>query len=119
MQKLKPGDRIAVLSPAFAAPAVAPELHERALRRFVELTGLVPVEYPTTRRLDARPEDRAADVNALQAANVTINAAGFFGTFVFVPVVDGTFITQRATQALRQGRVNGVRYTYFIMQDLS
>jgi muramoyltetrapeptide carboxypeptidase LdcA involved in peptidoglycan recycling len=62
--KLIPGDRVAVLSPAFAAPAVAPALHEQAMRRLRELTGLVPVEYPTTRHLDATPEARAADVNA-------------------------------------------------------
>ncbi|MFK4852745.1 S66 peptidase family protein [Microbacterium sp. ZW T6_19] len=62
--KLVPGDRIAVLSPAFAAPAVAPELHEQALERLTELTGLIPVEYPTTRELGASPEARAADVNA-------------------------------------------------------
>ncbi|HZU92959.1 MAG TPA: LD-carboxypeptidase, partial [Microbacterium sp.] len=62
--KLVPGDRIAVLSPAFASPAVAPALHEQALRRLIELTGLVPVEYPTTRELGASPEARAADVNA-------------------------------------------------------
>lgn len=62
--KLRAGDRVAVLSPAFAAPAVAPELHEQALRRLRELTGLVPVEYPTTRVLGASPEARAADVNA-------------------------------------------------------
>ncbi|WP_295101318.1 S66 peptidase family protein [uncultured Microbacterium sp.] len=59
-----PGDRVAVLSPAFAAPAVAPELHEQALSRLEQLTGLIPVEYPTTRQLDASPEARAADVNA-------------------------------------------------------
>ncbi|MCI1020347.1 LD-carboxypeptidase [Microbacterium sp. C5A9] len=58
------GDKIAVLSPAFAAPAVAPELHEQALRRLTEHTGLIPVEYPTTRQLGASPQDRAADVNA-------------------------------------------------------
>lgn len=62
--KPAPGDRVAVLSPAFAAPAVAPELHEQALRRLEQLTGLIPVEYPTTRQLDASPEARAADVNA-------------------------------------------------------
>lgn len=61
--KLVPGDRVAVLSPAFAAPAVAPALHEQALRRLTELTGLIPVEYPTTRELGASPEARAADVN--------------------------------------------------------
>lgn len=62
--KLRPGDRIAILSPAFAAPAVAPELHEQGMRRLIELTGLIPVEYPTTRQLDASAEARAADVNA-------------------------------------------------------
>lgn len=62
--KLRSGDRVAVLSPAFAAPAVAPALHEQALRRLTELTGLIPVEYPTTRQLDASPQARAADVNA-------------------------------------------------------
>jgi muramoyltetrapeptide carboxypeptidase LdcA involved in peptidoglycan recycling len=34
------------------------------MRRLTEVTGLVPVEYPTTRRLGATAEDRAADVNA-------------------------------------------------------
>ncbi|MGX1793448.1 LD-carboxypeptidase [Microbacterium sp. NPDC055312] len=62
--KARPGDRIAVLSPAFAAPAAGPEVHEQAMRRLRELTGLVPVEYPTTRQLDASPEARAADANA-------------------------------------------------------
>lgn len=61
---LLPGDRVAVLSPSFAAPAVAPELHEQALRRLREATGLVPVEFPTTRRIGATPQERAADVNA-------------------------------------------------------
>ena len=62
--KLVPGDRVAVLSPGFAAPGFAPAVHEQAMRRLVDATGLVPVEYPTTRRLGASPEDRAADVNA-------------------------------------------------------
>ncbi|WP_418060476.1 S66 family peptidase [Pimelobacter simplex] len=62
--KARPGDRIAVLSPSFAAPAVAPEVHEQALRRLAEVTGLVPVEYPTTRKLGATAEERAADLNA-------------------------------------------------------
>jgi muramoyltetrapeptide carboxypeptidase LdcA involved in peptidoglycan recycling len=62
--KAAPGDRVAVLSPSFAAPAVGPEVHEQALRRLQEVTGLVPVEYPTTRRLGATATDRAADLNA-------------------------------------------------------
>jgi muramoyltetrapeptide carboxypeptidase LdcA involved in peptidoglycan recycling len=55
---------VAVLSPSFAAPAVAPQVHEQALRRLAEVTGLVPVEYPTTRRLGASARDRAADLHA-------------------------------------------------------
>lgn len=62
--KAEPGDKVAVLSPSFAAPAVAPAVHERALERLEHLTGLVPVEYPTTRQLGASAEDRARDVNA-------------------------------------------------------
>ena len=61
--KAQPGDHIAVLSPSFAAPGPFPEVHEQALRRLHEVTGLVPVEFPTTRRLDATAADRAADVN--------------------------------------------------------
>lgn len=65
--KPRPGDRVAILSPSFAAPAVAPALHEQAMRRFADLTGLVPVELPTTRKLGASPTERAADVNAALA----------------------------------------------------
>ncbi|GIE88357.1 S66 family peptidase [Actinoplanes regularis] len=62
--KAKPGDHIAVLSPSFAAPGAFPEIHEQGLRRLTELTGLVPIEYPTTRQLGATPQARAADLNA-------------------------------------------------------
>lgn len=71
--KARPGDRIAVVSPSFAAPAAGPAVHEQALARLAELTGLVPVELPTTRRLDASAVDRAADLNAA-FADPTIRA---------------------------------------------
>ena len=71
--KAAPGDRVAVLSPSFAAPGFAPEVHEQAMRRLTEVTGLVPVEYPTTRRLDATARDRAADLDAA-FADPTIRA---------------------------------------------
>ncbi|WP_424187048.1 hypothetical protein ACOBQX_04225 [Actinokineospora sp. G85] len=61
--KAKEGDRIAVLSPSFAAAGAFPEVHEQAMRRLVEVTGLVPVEYPTTRRTGSDARDRAADVH--------------------------------------------------------
>ncbi len=62
--KARPGDRVAIVSPSFAAPAIGPEVHEQGVRRLAELTGLVPVEYPTTRQLDAPAIDRARDLNA-------------------------------------------------------
>lgn len=63
-RKARPGDKIAIVSPSFAAPGIAPAVHEQAMRRLVSLTGLVPVEFPTTRQLGASPQDRAADLNA-------------------------------------------------------
>jgi muramoyltetrapeptide carboxypeptidase LdcA involved in peptidoglycan recycling len=62
--KTRPGDRVAILSPSFAAPGAGPAVHEQAMRRLVEVTGLEPVEYPTTRLLGASARDRAADLNA-------------------------------------------------------
>ncbi|KAJ7678166.1 alpha/beta-hydrolase [Mycena polygramma] len=50
---------------------------------------------------------RSADASTLKAANTQINDEGFFGTFLFVPVVDGAFITQRPTLSMLQGKVNG------------
>lgn len=34
------------------------------MRRLTEVTGLIPVEYPTTREVGATPQARAADINA-------------------------------------------------------
>ncbi len=52
------------MSPSFAAPGVAPAIHEQAMRRLTEVTGLIPVEYPTTRQVGASAQARAADLNA-------------------------------------------------------
>jgi muramoyltetrapeptide carboxypeptidase LdcA involved in peptidoglycan recycling len=62
--KARPGDKVAVLAPSFAAPAVAPAVHEQAMVRLREVTGLEPVEYPTTRTLNAPATARARDLNA-------------------------------------------------------
>ncbi|KAG7095877.1 hypothetical protein E1B28_006567 [Marasmius oreades] len=52
---------------------------------------------------------RRADTKPLQDINTKINEAGFFGTFTFVPVVDGKFIVQQPIEAMKQGKVNGER----------
>ncbi|MBT2448770.1 LD-carboxypeptidase [Streptomyces sp. ISL-43] len=62
--KPRPGDRIAVLSPSAGLPALFPQPYELGLRRLREDFGLKPVEYPTTRKSGATPEERAADIHA-------------------------------------------------------
>ena len=62
--KARRGDRVAVLSPSFAAAGAFPAVHEQAMRRLAEVTGLAPVEFPATRKVGATPAERAADVNA-------------------------------------------------------
>ena len=53
--KLSAGDRVAVLSPSSAGPALFPAPYELGLRRLRERFELEPVEYPTTRMLGASP----------------------------------------------------------------
>ncbi|MBM7824693.1 muramoyltetrapeptide carboxypeptidase LdcA involved in peptidoglycan recycling [Arcanobacterium pluranimalium] len=60
----KPGDAVALLSPAWAAPGYFPHIHEQAIRRLEEHLGITIVEYPTTRKLNASPEERAADLQS-------------------------------------------------------
>ncbi|KAF8868509.1 Alpha/Beta hydrolase protein [Mucidula mucida] len=50
---------------------------------------------------------RQIDTATLEAINIAVIIRGFYGTFVFNPVVDGTFITQRPSEALRQRKLNG------------
>ena len=64
--KLKPGDRVAVVSPSWAGPGVYPATHDLALRRLRDLLGLEPVEYPAT-RVASSPAARAADLMAAYA----------------------------------------------------
>ena len=59
---VKPGDRVAVLSPSWAGPAVFPEVHDKGLSVLRGEFLLEPVEYPTTRQLGASPRDRARDL---------------------------------------------------------
>lgn len=60
--KLNRGDKVAILSPSFAAPAVWPHIYELGLKRIREVFGLEPVEYPTTTKLDATNEEKAKDL---------------------------------------------------------
>lgn len=62
--KPKRGDRVAILSPSSGLPGLFPVPFELGLTRLRDDFGLVPVEYPTTRRMGSTPADRAADIHA-------------------------------------------------------
>lgn len=64
LNKLKKGDKVAILSPSFAAPGVWPHVHELGLKRLREVFELVPVEFPSTRKVGATKEERSADLIA-------------------------------------------------------
>jgi muramoyltetrapeptide carboxypeptidase LdcA involved in peptidoglycan recycling len=61
--KPRPGDRVAVLSPAAGLPAIFPHPYELGLRRLRDAYGVIPVEYPTTRQAGASAADRARDIH--------------------------------------------------------
>lgn len=93
--KARPGDKVAVLSPSFAAPAVAPAVHEQAMQRLEATTGLVPVEYPTTRTLNASAVERAADVNAAfgdPSIRAVLATVGGDDQITVVPHLDASLI---------------------------
>ncbi|KAH7906676.1 Alpha/Beta hydrolase protein [Hygrophoropsis aurantiaca] len=50
---------------------------------------------------------RAANATILEDANEYLAGTAFWHTYVFVPVVDGTFIVERPSVTLAKGNVNG------------
>ncbi len=61
---VRPGDKVAILSPSWAAPGVFPGVQDVGLQRLREHLHLEPVEFPTTRKVGASAQERAADINA-------------------------------------------------------
>lgn len=64
LQKLKRGDKVAVLSPSFAAPGKWPHVYELGLKRLREVFELEPVEFPATKKIGASKGERASDLVA-------------------------------------------------------
>jgi muramoyltetrapeptide carboxypeptidase LdcA involved in peptidoglycan recycling len=62
LQKLKKGDKVAILSPSFAAPGKWPQVYELGLKRLRDVFGLEPVEFPATKKIGASKEDRSKDL---------------------------------------------------------
>jgi muramoyltetrapeptide carboxypeptidase LdcA involved in peptidoglycan recycling len=62
LEKLKKGDKVALLSPSFAAPGQWPLVYELGLKNFRDVFGLEPVEFPATKKLNASGEERTKDL---------------------------------------------------------
>ena len=75
LPKLTRGDQVAVVSPSAGLPGLFPWVQELGLRRLRDVFGLVPLEYPTTRRMQAPLEARAQDL--MQAFANPANKAVF------------------------------------------
>jgi muramoyltetrapeptide carboxypeptidase LdcA involved in peptidoglycan recycling len=65
---LKPGDKVAIISPSSGLPHVFPWVYEQGINRIKEVFGLEPVEFATARQspeyLSKNPKARAKDINA-------------------------------------------------------
>lgn len=70
-------------------------MHEQSLERLRAITGLVPVEFPTTRRLGATARDRADDLNAAFAdpqIRAVLATIGGEDQITVVPHLDSSLI---------------------------
>lgn len=63
LTQINTGDSVAILSPSSDLAGHFPWVLDLGLERLRSEFGLSPIEYGTTRKLNATPEERAADVN--------------------------------------------------------
>ncbi|MGW4380190.1 S66 family peptidase [Kitasatospora sp. NPDC004531] len=99
LSKPAPGDRVAVVSPSFGGPAVFPLPYELGLRRLREEFGLEPVEYPSTRKAGASPQERAADLHAAfldPGVTAVLASIGGEDQITVIPHLDGELIRAHA-----------------------
>jgi muramoyltetrapeptide carboxypeptidase LdcA involved in peptidoglycan recycling len=62
--KVRPGEKVAILSPSSGLPELFPTVYEQGLQRLREIFHLEPIEYPTTRKMHSSPQERARDIHA-------------------------------------------------------
>lgn len=80
LPKLKKGDKVAIISPSFAAPGVWPHMYELGLKRLREVFELEPVELPATKKVGASKEERTKDlVDAFQNTEIKAVIASLGG----------------------------------------
>jgi len=80
LAKLEKGDRVAILSPSFAAPGKWPHVYQYALQRVKEVFDLEPIEFPATKKLGATAEERSKDlINAFENKKIKAVIASLGG----------------------------------------
>lgn len=62
LPKLHTGDKVAIVSPSFAAPGKWPHVYNLALQRVREVFGLEPVGFSVTSKIGASKEERSKDL---------------------------------------------------------
>jgi hypothetical protein len=94
LQKLKNGDKVAIVSPSFAASAVWPHVHELGLKRIREVFELKPVINPATVKLNATLTEKAEDLIAAFSDPVFAPACVFGAAdFELFAWVDDGYVT--------------------------
>jgi len=98
-QRLKPGDKVAIVSPSAGMAHAFPWVYELGLERLREF-GLEPVEFPTARKdgvyLQKNPEARAEDINVAFADTSIkgiIATIGGFDQIRILPYLDSDVIS--------------------------
>jgi len=80
IKKIKKGDKIAIVSPSFAAPGKWPYVYELALKRVKEVFHLEPVEFQFTKKIGASGEERGEDlINAFENRDIKAVMASIGG----------------------------------------
>jgi len=64
LPKLSKGNKVAIVSPSFAAPAVWPHVLDLGLRRIRDMFGLEPIVFPAASKLNATLDEKAEDLVA-------------------------------------------------------
>lgn len=98
--RLKPGDKVAIISPSAGLPHIYPWVYEQGLKRIEEVFQLTPVEFPTARQspdyLSKNPKARADDINAAfadSAIKAVISTVGGNDQIRILPYLDKAIIS--------------------------
>ncbi|UYP48098.1 hypothetical protein NEF87_004383 [Candidatus Lokiarchaeum ossiferum] len=66
-KRLKPNDKIAIISPSWGGPSIFPHVYKKGLQNIEKYFKLIPIEYPTAcmnaDKLYQNPKLRAEDIN--------------------------------------------------------